>query len=559
LFLCEALFLAIVGVGLGLPLGRWLASSVVKATAQTVETFYIAAVAETTARTMSWKPLEVLLTVVVALSLAMVAAAIPAFGAAKVDPISVIRRIDSFTRRRAGRYPIVFASISTLLAWLCTRLPPIHGQPAFGFLAELLFMMAVACCVPLILTVFCRLARWLAANVGPVEGRLAVANLWAAVPQTSISVAALAMSLSMMIAIGVMVGSFRETVVYWLDSVLHADLVVKPVMNSSSLSSATISPAAASALKADTDVDTACWYTSRQIPYRDSFVRLDTSDLDALLKHSRIMFKRPRDGHEQVLKLLAAQQPFAIVSESFSLLYKKRTGDEFELPTPKGPVRLPIVGVYYDYSSNLGTVLLDFRWYHAYFDDNQPARSPMGMSLFLKPGTNAEQTRKRLSREFADGGQSLYIVTNKQVHDEALRIFDSTFTITYALQTIAIIIAGAGIVSTLIRLIYERRREIGLLGLLGATAAQIRRMVVVEAALLGIVSHLTGTALGILLSLVLIYVINVQSFGWTIQFHLPIGFLLQSFIAVVAASILFGLYPANREASTDALTTVRTT
>jgi putative ABC transport system permease protein len=180
----------------------------------------------------------------------------------------------------------------------------------------------------------------------------------------------------------------------------------------------------------------------------------------------------------------------------------------------------------------------------------------MAISLFLRAGEDPEATRVRLMRSLADD-QSLYFVTNDEVRREALRIFDSTFTITYALQTIAIVIAGAGIVSTLIRLIYERRREIGLLNLVGATPAQVRRMVVVEATLLGLISQAVGVALGILLSMVLIYVINVQSFGWTIQFHLPVLFLLQSTLVIVAASALFGLYPAQRAVGFEALSTLR--
>ena len=93
---------------------------------------------------------------------------------------------------------------------------------------------------------------------------------------------------------------------------------------------------------------------------------------------------------------------------------------------------------------------------------------------------------------------------------------------------IAIAVAGLGVISTLITLILERRGEIAVLGFLGATRHQIRRMVVIEALLIGGVSQVIGVMIGVLLSLVLVFVINVQSFGWTIQFHFPLGFILQS-------------------------------
>ena len=129
-----------------------------------------------------------------------------------------------------------------------------------------------------------------------------------------------------------------------------------------------------------------------------------------------------------------------------------------------------------------------------------------------------------------------------------LRIFDSTFAITYALELIAIVVAMLGVAGTLLTLVLERRRELSLLRLTGADRHQVRKMVIIEAALIGAVSQGIGLVMGFALSLVLIYVINVQSFGWTIQFHLPTAFLIQSSIAVIVATAVAGIYPARRAA-----------
>jgi putative ABC transport system permease protein len=134
-----------------------------------------------------------------------------------------------------------------------------------------------------------------------------------------------------------------------------------------------------------------------------------------------------------------------------------------------------------------------------------------------------------------------------------MRIFDSTFAITYALEVIAIAIAALGVITTLITLILERRGEIAVLCFLGAARAQIRRMVVIEALLIGAVSQAIGIAIGLMLSLVLIYVINVQSFGWTIQFHVPVTFLVQSTLLILATAAVAGLYPAARAARVEAI------
>ncbi len=125
-----------------------------------------------------------------------------------------------------------------------------------------------------------------------------------------------------------------------------------------------------------------------------------------------------------------------------------------------------------------------------------------------------------------------------------LRIFDSTFAITYALEVIAILVAILGVAATLLTLVLERRKELAMLRLVGADRRQVRKMVVLEAAMMGGVSQAIGLAVGILLSLVLIFVVNVQSFGWTIQFHLPVAFLAQMTVLILVATALAGLYPA---------------
>jgi putative ABC transport system permease protein len=129
-----------------------------------------------------------------------------------------------------------------------------------------------------------------------------------------------------------------------------------------------------------------------------------------------------------------------------------------------------------------------------------------------------------------------------------LRVFDSTFTITYALEIIAIIVAVLGVGATLLTLVVERRHELSMLRLIGATRRQVVRVVVIEAALIGGASQAIGLVVGFALSIILVYVINVQSFGWTIQFHVPLAFLIQASIAVVIATSIAGIYPANRAA-----------
>ena len=138
----------------------------------------------------------------------------------------------------------------------------------------------------------------------------------------------------------------------------------------------------------------------------------------------------------------------------------------------------------------------------------------------------------------------MLVFTDRDLRREAIRIFDRTFAITYALEAVAIFVAVMGIGGALLALVIDRRRELGLLRFMGAATGQLRKIILVEAGLLGVLANLVGLGLGFLLSLVLIFVINKQSFGWTIQFHWPVAVLVGALSAVYAATVVAGLYPA---------------
>ena len=254
-----------------------------------------------------------------------------------------------------------------------------------------------------------------------------------------------------------------------------------------------------------------------------------------------LLFKDPDDGRPALREAIGADA--VVVSESFALKHGAAAGDRIELDTPRGPRPFRVAGVYYDYSSDRGLVVMDV----ATFARHYRAQRPSGLTLYLDPGADPDAVREELLAG-AGADHQLFINTNTALRAVVLRIFDATFAITYALEAIAIAVAIMGVAATLLTLALERRRELAMLRLVGAGRRQIRRMVVIEAAMIGIVSQGAGLAVGIVLSLILIYVINVQSFGWTIQFHLPLGFLAQSTLLITLATALAGLYPARMAA-----------
>jgi len=223
------------------------------------------------------------------------------------------------------------------------------------------------------------------------------------------------------------------------------------------------------------------------------------------------------------------------VSESFSLKFRKGAGDVIELPNG----RFPISGVFRDYSNDRGVIVMDRAVYVRAFHDF----ASNTIVVFLKPGVNRATARLQLERMFG-AKYGAFAVSNAEIKTEVMRIFDQTFLITYALLGVAIIVAVLGIVNTLAALILERTRELALLRVTGVSARELTLMIVLESSILGVASTLAGLIMGYALSWILIYVINKQSFGWTIDFHTPVALIVASLAVTLLSSALAGLLPA---------------
>jgi putative ABC transport system permease protein len=216
------------------------------------------------------------------------------------------------------------------------------------------------------------------------------------------------------------------------------------------------------------------------------------------------------------------------------------------LPADGGPVRVRVAGVYTDYSNDRGTVTVDRRLFRRLW----ALRGAQSVAVVLAPGVSAEEGEKRVreaTRRFA-----LRVRPNAVLRREALRLFDRTFAVTYALEAVAIAVAVLGVFNTLVALVLERRREIGLLRVLGASARRVAAAVRLEALAISSLGVLLGLASGAATSLVLVHVVNRQSFGWTIATHWPFGFLAGALAAVLATTLLAAQHPARLAAATDA-------
>jgi len=263
---------------------------------------------------------------------------------------------------------------------------------------------------------------------------------------------------------------------------------------------------------------------------------LGSIELNVLREYHNADFLSGRKTNEILAELRDSND--VLVSEPFANKHHLRAGDSMRLSLGDSRVSFRIADVYHDYSNERGSVLMDRNVMLRYLPD----LAASNLAIYVAPDARVEDVRAEI--ENAAAGHRVLMFTNRDLRREALRIFDRTFAITYALEAIAVLIAVMGVAGALLALVIDRRRELGLLRFLGAASTQIRKLIVIEAGLIGLIANFAGIALGFALSVILIYVINKQSFGWTIRFHWPVAVLLGGLTVVYAATVLAGLYPA---------------
>lgn len=528
LFLAEAAAFGLAGGALGLLLGRVMAEGAVKLLGATVESLYV-----------SSRPGDIALTAVVVgkaffigLAASLVAALAPAREASLVAPVEAMAR---GRRQYSARLHVLrraaFGLVITGLAAVAYRQDAVDGRPLFGYLCVFLAVGAAAWFMPAIVTGVARLLSVLAIRLLGVEGMLAARSLWASVDRAAVLASALSTAVAMLVAVGIMVGSFRETVAVWMEGRLQADLYLSPASGRGANKYPTMAADVPERVRAVDGVASVHQFRAYEITYEGSPALLGGGPL--LLE-----FLPGQDG-QAILAKMAGGGDYAVVSEPFANKHHVGPGSRVRLAFGS----FEVLGVYYDYSNERGWVLLDRATLLRYLPDARPS----SIAVFVKPGADTDAVRQRI--EQATAGRSLAVFSNRSLRSEALRIFDRTFAITWALEAVAILVAVLGVAGALIALVIDRRRELGLLRFLGASAGQVKRLVLCEAALLGLISNGAGLALGYLLSFVLIYVINVQSFGWTMRFHWPAAMLVAALTVVYAATIGAALYPARLAAA----------
>jgi putative ABC transport system permease protein len=353
--------------------------------------------------------------------------------------------------------------------------------------------------------------------------------------RTSVAVGALIVAIGMTVSVAVLIASFRTTVTAWANESLRADLFLKPLGLADASFDQRFSSGLVEAVRRVPGVAAVDTFRGVDLPFRGGITTLAATDLAQLATHAQL---RLLDGDAAVLARTLPGSDGVLVSAPFVNRWGLGTGDRVTLPTPSGPHTFTIAATYNDYSSDGGIVLADVRTFRRLFHDD----TANSMAVYARPGTDLVELRTRIVRALAPA--RIDVTTNAELRKLVLEIFDRTFAITYALFVVSIVIAVMAVLTTLFALVLERRREIGLLRYLGLRTGEVRAVILGEAAALGALGGIGGVALGMPLALLLIFVINRQSFGWLIDLHVPFDLLAETVVLVVGASLIAGLWPA---------------
>jgi len=542
LLLAEVALIGLVGAVVGIGVGLALSNGVLQTLARTVSNLY----GEVPAfPPVTWAHPAVLAQgLVIGMGVALLGSLGPIREALSVTPTQALApkgyEITPSLDRGGSVVPALAGSALILTCAGLAALPgPVQGLPLFGYLSAFLVLLGFAWLSPVLIRLAGPCLRLTLPRAGCLA-RLAADELARAPVRNAVAVSSLMVGLALMIGVSAMIHSFRQTVDLWLEQTVKADLIVAPPTWLSTGPEEALPESLRELVETIPGIMAVDSYRDVRMTFRDAPIVVVARDLMVHATHSQYLFMEG-DSHEILAEAVTHNQ--ILISETFARQFQLRQGDRMTLPGAQGPVAFIIAGRFYDYSTDGGKVVMDRALYARLWGD----RSATVFPLYLEPGADQEQIRRDLL-ERLQGGPPVTILTNGDLKREVLRIFDQTFTITYALEFIAVAVALLGIANTLLSGILERQRELAVLRAIGGTPAQVGRLILWESGLLGLVGTILGLGAGLALSLLLIEVINKQSFGWTIVWSPTPWMWLGAAVVTWLTTLLAGYGPASRAA-----------
>ncbi len=533
LVLAEALIIGIISAGLGLVLGIVLGQSAVQMVTRTINDLYFVL----TVQSVDIPLVSLLKGALLGIGATLAAAAPPAREAATVPPRAALSRSGLESKVERAVLWAAASGVALIAAGAASLLVPTTSL-IISFGGTFLVVLGFALLTPLVTKTSMQVVRPGLQRALGVLGRMAPRDVSKSLSRTAIAVAALMVAMAVTIGISLMITSFRQTVIVWLSDALQGDIVVSAPSVSGLQDVTPVDAQAASVASGHPNV-------ARVDLLRSTTVESPRGPIDIEAGNS--------PDYGDGLRYRAADQPPAetwdvvregravIISEPLANRLDLSTSDELRLYTNQGLRAFPIAGIYYDYASTEGTAIMSLSTYRDAWDDD----TVTALVVQLKPEADPDQTARDLEQSLAPI-QGLLARPNQTIRQAALAIFDRTFAITGALQALATIVAFIGVLSALLALQLEKQRQYGILRAIGLTVRELRSLIFLETGLMGAVAGLLSLPAGLALAVILIYVINRRSFGWTLQMVVKAAPFLEALIVSLVASLLAGIYPALR-------------
>ncbi len=527
--LAEAVAIGALATTAGIVLGQQLAGGLVDLVLRTVGDLYFqsSVSAVSPSPTIYWRGAAL------GLGMTLLAAAAPALDAARSTPHAAMSRaaLEHGTRRLAQRatwLALPAAAVATALLLLSSR------SLVLAF-AGLFFVIATgALLVPSATRLLARLAEPLVEGGFGIAGSLAARGMAASLSRTGVATAALSVAVATVVGIGLMIGSFRIGVQDWLARTLTADVYINvdggqlfddghadavaavPGVRGLSLTRFTQLPTAAGEV-----------VLRAQIPGPDGWGLQVTAGSPAAVQRMEA-----GDG--------------VLISEPLAFHRQLEPGDHLVLPTVSVEHEFPILGVFRDYSTNGGTVLMPLSLYRSHWDDDAIS----GIGVYLHHDADREAALEEMRRVLEADAPARFR-SNDLIRERSMAIFDRTFRITEVLRILAGVVAFLGLASAVMSIELERGRELAVLRALGFRPRQVRVLTLAQTGLLGLAAGLFAIPLGIVMAALLIAVINVRSFGWSMDLAVAPQPLALGVALALSAALLAGTYPAVRAVRTS--------
>lgn len=547
LFLGEAIMAGAVGGGLGSVFGSGLAHWLVGLERETVSELYGIA-------TMGELPLTLPVLLggcLLGMALSVTGALGPCLEASRTAPaLAIAPGQYETTRPHHGRWTVLAVGVLGL-AGLLSLPGPVNGLPVFGYAAAFCVLLGCTLLSPLGIHLLSLAALKMPAFDGPRRSsgpgitpgsmtRLAVDQIARSSGRNSVTLSAFMVGIAIVVGVGVMIESFRDTVERWIDQTLMADLVVTPHEEGLDADPREnvfhISPETVRRAGAVPGVAAVDPYRQVRMQVGSTQAYVAARDLSLHAERSRYLFV---DGDSSRRLRQAIEEQGVVISEVLAHRLGVDAGDVLSLPTGAGQKEFPVVGVFYDYATDGGKIVLDRSLYEQWWGD----RTATVLAVYLDPKADDRRVRDDLKKALGPL-LPVSIISNKELRAHILEIFDRTFRLTYGLELVTVIVGLLGIINTLLTTVVERQREFATFRAIGGSRRQVQGLVVRESLCLGTLGLILGLLGGILLATLLISVINKQSFGWTIHMTVPVKTLLEAVLVAGITGLLAGYLPA---------------